>query len=471
MRSPFNEARYKALLSGLDATEIRLAGLERTHRFDAEFFGQDILKFQAEIAQHASESVADVALVSDGNHFSISDHFQDSGIPYYRGQDVTGHFFIEQATPVFIDEAAFQQDHMLRSHLKRGDVLLSIVGTIGELALVGKTGAATCSCKLAILRPKRIQPEYLAIYLKSKQGNAHVRRFIRGAVQMGLLLEDMDQLPVVRFSANFETAISESVQVALKKVERSRQLQDETERSLYESLGLTEWNPNDESSCIRSASTVFTADRFDAEYFRPRYQSLLALLRRQGKTLRDIARLREDVFMPQAGQPFHYIEIGDLAADGAATSHVVPGEEAPSRATWIAQPGDVITSTVRPIRCLTGLIEPEQAGHICSSGFAVLTPKGIPSELLFAYLRLPVICELMDLHTTASMYPAISTTDLMRLPFLLPDDATIRKVRQQITAARAARREAHALLEKAKRAVEVAIEKNEMAGMIILTQC
>ncbi len=167
-------------------------------------------------------------------------------------------------------------------------------------------------------------------------------------------------------------------------------------------------------------------------------------------------------------QPFHYIEIGDLAADGAATSHVVPGEEAPSRATWIVQPGDVITSTVRPNRCLTGLIEPQQAENICSSGFAVLTPKGIPGELLFAYLRLPVICELMDLHTTASMYPAISTTDLMRLPFLLPDDATIKKVKHQITAARAARREAHTLLEKAKQAVEVAIEKNEAAGMKLL---
>ncbi|MGA2852823.1 MAG: hypothetical protein ABSE90_01630 [Verrucomicrobiota bacterium] len=57
----------------------------------------------------------------------------------------------------------------------------------------------------------------------------------------------------------------------------------------------------------------------------------------------------------------------------------------------------------------------------------------------------------MDLHTTASMYPAISTTDLMRLPFLLPDDATIKKVKSQITAARAARREAHALLEKPSR--------------------
>jgi len=176
------------------------------------------------------------------------------------------------------------------------------------------------------------------------------------------------------------------------------------------------------------------------------------------------------MFTPQPGHSFQYIEIGDLASDGAATSHEVPGEEAPSRATWIVQPGDVITSTVRPNRCLTGLIEPEQAENICSSGFAVMPPKGIPGELPFAYLRLPVICELMDLHTTASMYPAISTTDLMRLPFLLPDDATIKKVKQQITAARLARREAHALLDKTKQAVEFAIEKNEASALAYLNK-
>ncbi len=269
---------------------------------------------------------------------------------------------------------------------------------------------------------------------------------------------------------SFQRRVQEFIWNADAKFQHAKKLSGSVESILFEGLDLKDWKPNDDLACSRSACDVFGAERFDAEYFRPRYQSLIALLRRQGKTLRDVARLRETVFTPQPGQPFHYIEIGDLAADGAATSHVVPGEEAPSRATWIVQPGDVITSTVRPNRCLTGLIEPEQAENICSSGFAVLTPKGIPGELLFAYLRLPVICELMDLHTTASMYPAISTTDLMRLPFLLPDDATIKKVKQQITAARLARREAHALLEKAKQAVEVAIEDSERSGRKLLEQ-
>ncbi|MFN6473188.1 MAG: hypothetical protein RMY36_026460 [Nostoc sp. SerVER01] len=64
-------------------------------------------------------------------------------------------------------------------------------------------------------------------------------------------------------------------------------------------------------------------------------------------------------------------------------------EEAPSRAQWIVKTNDVITSTVRPIRRLSALIEPEQNNYICSSGFAVLKPTKIEPEVLLVYLRSP----------------------------------------------------------------------------------
>ena len=60
--------------------------------------------------------------------------------------------------------------------------------------------------------------------------------------------------------------------------------------------------------------------------------------------------------------------------------------------------------------------------------------------------------------------------DLMRLPFLLPDEEAIKKVKRQIAATRAARREAHGLLDRAKRAAEVTIEKSEAAGMACLKE-
>ena len=46
-------------------------------------------------------------------------------------------------------------------------------------------------------------------------------------------------------------------------------------------------------------------------------------------------------------------------------------EEAPSRAQWFVKTNDIITSTVRPIRRLSALIESEQNNYICSSGFEI----------------------------------------------------------------------------------------------------
>jgi type I restriction enzyme, S subunit len=143
--------------------------------------------------------------------------------------------------------------------------------------------------------------------------------------------------------------------------------------------------------------------------------------------------------------------------------------EAPSRATWRVRAGDVLTSTVRPIRRLSALVMPEQDGCIASSGFVVLQPREIPAEVLLTYLRLPLFCELMDLHTSASLYPAISETDLLRLPFPNLHVATCNAIVQSGRSAHAARHRARTLLDRAKRAVEIAIEADEATALKFLT--
>jgi hypothetical protein len=124
-------------LNGLEASIVNLSSLERTKRIDAEFFSKKDLAVAATLAAKRTDRLTpETCAVSDGNHFSISEHFSEDGVPYYRGQDVAGHFFIEQSNPLCITPRAFAEDHMQRSHLQQGDVLLSIVGTIGELSLV-----------------------------------------------------------------------------------------------------------------------------------------------------------------------------------------------------------------------------------------------------------------------------------------------------------------------------------------------
>jgi hypothetical protein len=225
-------------------------------------------------------------------------------------------------------------------------------------------------------------------------------------------------------------------------------------------LGLDKLDLSEGLYSVRRVSEVRESGRADAEYFQPKYQQLMARLGRSGRRIKDVANLASRRFQPQPGKLFQYIEISDLSGDGYLESETLAGEDAPSRAQWIVRVSDIITSTVRPIRRLSALIEPEQDGYVCSSGFAVLQPKGIESELLLVYLRLPIVCEILDLYTTASMYPAISTADLLNIPVTLPEGEAVQKeIVGKVRASRQARKDAQRLLAAAKAEVERLIEQ------------
>lgn len=457
-------------MKGLEATVARSSELERTARIDAEYFQKRFLRSAALIERWDRDHVAALTHVSDGNHFSISEDFVEEGVPYYRGQDVTGRFFVETAAPIHITREAFGQKHMVRSHLKKGDVLLSIIGTIGELSLVASEDPATCSCKLAILRPRKVSPEYLAVFLRSEHGQNQIERMTRGAVQKGLILEDMDQLWVPKASEPFEKRIVETVRASRATRDHTTRKQVEAEAVLLAALGLANWTPPEPLAYTARASDVFASGRFDARFFAPRIQALLDLLAVDGRTIADVADPRREKFRPDARAAFDYIEISDIDGAGAATSTRLASEDAPSRATWHVQAADIITSTVRPIRRLSAQITPDQEGFVCSSGFVVLTPRDIAPEVLLTFLRLPVICELLDLFASASMYPAITDADIFNLPLPHIPDAVADQVTESVIAAKAAMARAANTLEAAKRAVEIAIEYGEPAAMAYLEQ-
>ena len=237
------------------------------------------------------------------------------------------------------------------------------------------------------------------------------------------------------------------------------------ETTLLHTLVLDTWTPPEALSYVRSSREAFSAGRLDAEFFTPRVTNLLSKLGRDGLTIADVAPARHERFQSGDSGTFDYIEIGGLSADGTATSETLLQIEAPSRATQHVRTGDVIASTVRPIRRLSALITPEQDGYVCSSGFVVLTPRGINTETLLTYLRLPLVCELMDLHTSATMYPAISESDLLRLPIPAIPASVQNHIATALRQATASRNIATALLDSAKRAVEIAIEDSEAAAL------
>lgn len=464
--SPFDKARYERLLEGLEIAEVRISGLEFTGRIDSEYYRPSHLRAENLVTERGAKPLASLCnfiIGPFGSAFTVENYTDDNTYRYIRGKDVKP-MQLAESDKVYMPKADFER--LSRYALQAGDVLVSVVGTLGNAALVEKRHLpAIFSCKSTALRTNDIEPRYLVTYLNCKYGHDLLIRKERGAVQKGLNLDDLRLLGVYVAGTSFQSAIVK----ATEKSEAERLLSQlklhEAESSLLQSLGLNAWTPPEALSYVRSSSQAFAAGRLDAQFFAPRVEQLLARLARDGLRLADVAPARHERFEPTGSGDFDYIEIGSLGADGTAASESVPMAEAPSRATQYVRTGDVITSTVRPIRRLSALVAPEQDGAVCSSGFVVLQPQGISGEVLLTYLRLPLVCELMDLHTSATMYPAISESDLLALPIPAISPDVQAQVQDAVRQSAHARHRATRLLDAAKRAVEIAIEEGEPAAL------
>ncbi len=443
--------------AGLSISLIKLSELVGSGRLDPEYYQPHYQALQAKLKSIGAITIDSFADANDGFHESPV-WVEEGGISCISAKCVKDNYFVmTEAGQVSLA----QRDKNPTKEARVGDVLITSVGTIGNSAVVQKEVLpAIIDRHVGIVRIRKyanVDPYYLAAFFNSKYGRFQTWRESTGNVQLSLFIEKINKL-LVPVGEQFN-AIGKLVRKSYDKFGQSKRLYADAENLLASELGLDKLDLGESLFSVKKVSDIQKSNRIDAEYFQPKYERILRLMGKSGKTINDIADLGKRRFEPVAGKPFQYIEISDLTSDGLAESQTIQGEEAPSRAQWIVHKGDVITSTVRPIRRLSAMIETEQEGFVCSSGFVVLQPKTIPPELLLTYLRIPVVCEILDLYTTASMYPAISTADLLNIPVTLPTDKKIvGEIVGKIQQSHQARHEAKRLLAEAKSEVERLIE-------------
>jgi len=458
-------------LEGLDVTVATLSVHAEDNavlRLDAEYAAKENMVLLARLKAQKCIRLGDEAFVTDGIHASI-EFTEGTGIKVISAKHPKDNFFESDNC-----EEISKQQHKAnpRTSLTVGDIIVSTVGTIGNAAVVRPNLLPANSDRhVGIIRLNDgLPPEFVCTFLVGKYGRFQTRRESTGNVQLSLFISKITDLLITALSDDFVKLVAATVKRSDLCRDAAQTYQTAAEQTLLRALGLEGWEPPEPLTYTRRASEALAAARFDAEYFAPRVAQLLAKLSADGLTISDVAPARHDAFdaSKHAADTFHYIEISGLRSDGTATSEPTPTNEAPSRASQKVHQGDIITSTVRPIRRLSAIIAPDQHEHVCSSGFVVLEPKAIAPEVLLTYLRLPIVCELMDLHTSASLYPAISERDILKLPIPKIPDKAAKEIIIQIRQAHQSRQSAQALLAKAKRAVEVAIEEGEEKALLSL---
>ena len=444
-----------------------LAKVLQYDRIDGEYFLPIYLENDRKLSAIATFSLPDKFSVSDGNHMSVSHWFSDSGdVPYYRGQDVND-FFLENATPVRIPHSIYDSGLMQRSHFREGDVLLSIVGTIGSLSVVPKgIGEATGSCKIAILRAKSAyRPFALAAFLATKYGQLQIKRNTRGAVQMGLILRDLSRIRIPDFPDDILKEIDFLVKMAIKKNHDSK-VSYTSARSLL--LGaLKEENLKFECSLSYTAqfSDVMREGRTDAEFFHAKYQPLLDLIQHYPSgfdCLGEISRRVEPNFSPDDPLGMvNYTEIGDVdISNGRYAYNQIAALALPANAKIRLRGGELLISTVRPTRGAIAIADDKlpEGVNVCSGAFYVcdIADKS-RREVIWLYLR--TVKHLFEKYCGGTSYPTIDAAYLRDFPIPRFDKKLSGKVKSLIKRSKEAAKESEILLASAKARVEELIEE------------
>ena len=464
-------------MEGLEATEIKLSEVQLENvsfRYDAEYF--DKVAQMAVQKLKGARKLQDLVksgyrVVYENTHVIDREDGMALGLPFFlQSTDITTPFITSEQMAC-VDETDWLR--YPKGRIIPGEILIEVKGKAEKVAIVPddfprKTLVTGTCYKLTV--KDEADKHLLVAFLVSRYGQALKDRLKTNLLVSFISKDDLYNIPIPQYSDGFKNAISTCFIRAQTLHQQAKEGYIHAENQLLDALGLRNWQPPKALSYERNASEAFGVGRLDAEYFSLSVQTVLQILNRQNLTISNVAQLRKEYFDPARHEMFQYIEIGAVSANGEVESETVISSEAPDRATWYVRSKDVITSTVRPIRRLSALVKPDQDGYVCSSGFAVLAPLEVPPELLLVYLRLPIVAELMDLHTTSSMYPAISVHDILNLPFLKPSVGIAQKVVQAVKASQVARQQAKELLERTKRAVEIAIETSESAALKFLEE-
>ena len=147
--------------------------------------------------------------------------------PYIRVRDLNNRHTLElNADFEYVDEET--QKNIARYIVDRGDIVLSIVGTIGLVAIVGDSlhhANLTENC-VKLTQLNGVNRDYLYYFLKSELGQAEIAKGTVGAVQAKLPIKNIQAIEVVLPSLELQEKIASILAAIDYKIEANEKIND-----------------------------------------------------------------------------------------------------------------------------------------------------------------------------------------------------------------------------------------------------
>ncbi|MBS5852469.1 MAG: restriction endonuclease subunit S [Staphylococcus sp.] len=159
-----------------------------------EHYRDSLLSFNSEIKNLPLNDI--MISIKDGSHNPPKDAGYATNLPMISAQNINNGI-IDFTNVRFLTDSDFILEHK-RTNIQRNDVLLTIVGAVGRVAVVNTDKKFTCQRSVCILKPncELIDSEYLKFILESSNIQNYFINNANGAAQKGIYLNQIKNIMI-----------------------------------------------------------------------------------------------------------------------------------------------------------------------------------------------------------------------------------------------------------------------------------
>jgi type I restriction enzyme M protein len=478
---PFDEARYRGLLEGLEITELALSDVRKENdklRIDSGYFAKPMLAADRQVRAYrggCDELGSLFGRFAKGVFDINAEAYAESGVPFLRILNLRSGI-IDDANLALIPESVHEAEK--KTELLRGEIVLSKTAYPAASVVTLErcnTSQDTIATSLCEYGKRTYTPEALVAYLNSSLGERLLWRQFQGNVQLHLSLDDGRKVPVPRLGMQIQEAIASAFDRAQVFRKQAISESQQAEQTLLRALGLENWQPPEPLAYTRPSRDAFAAGRLDSEHFKPKY----AELEQHIQATKHYARLEALLAINERGTQPDYAESGLPVVN---SKHVANGEVrlnddnrvaiAGRNALKIKQ-GDVLMNgtgvgTIGRTAPFLHDVEalPDNHVTVLRSNAGCIDPVYLSVYLNSLAGQYQVNKWLRGSSGQIELYP----NDIAQFLVWIAPERIQQSIRKAVNDAFTAKHNATRLLDAAKRAVEIAIESCEAGALEFLNR-
>jgi len=438
---------------------IQKSQLEGSHRLDAEYYQPEYLDITKNLNKLKAIPIKEIA-INPKRKFrpKIGEFFQ-----YIEISEVdllTGEYNKAE----ILGENAPDRAQWI---VKKDDVIISTVRPIrNAVSLIRKDiNNLVCSSGFAVLKTKKVEPEYLFVYLKSKPIVKLLDRKTTATMYPAITVDDILETKIYLGNQKFRDEIKNQVIEAQKNLEQSKSFYSQAEDLLLEELELKDFKPAEDLTYVVNLSDAKSSHRIDAEYFQPKYKKIIERVKKHKlKLLGDLVLMKKG-FEPGSGEYQNegklFIRVSNISRFGFTDKdqkYLNNELYQQLKSNFEPKIRDILLTKDATPGIAYVLKEPVE-GIIASGIIRLKIKEDIDAEYLALCIN-SLVCQMqIERDAGGSVIVHWKPEQIKNLLIPILPQPTQQKIADLVRKSHAARKKAKELLEEAKKKVEELIEK------------